>query len=74
VSSRRDHEASRERQVRRILGRRGFDLLKPQKAFETGYMIREVETGRIVFGDQPARFSKTLDEIEAYVDALKAHD
>jgi hypothetical protein len=70
MSSRRDHDPSRERQVRRILGRRGLDLLKPQKAFETGYMIREVETGRIVFGDTPTRFSKSLDDIEAYVENL----
>jgi hypothetical protein len=72
MSSRAGHEASRERQVRRILGRYGLNLLKPEKPFLTGYMVREAETGRIVFGDQPARFSKNLEEIEAYVEELSS--
>jgi hypothetical protein len=58
--------------VRRILGRHGLDLLKPQKAYETGYMVREAASGRIVFGDKPVRFSKTLEDIEAYVEGLVA--
>ena len=72
MSSRRGADPSRERQVRRILGRHGLDLLKPEKAYEEGYMLRERETGRIVFGDSPSRFSKSLDEIEAYVENLAA--
>jgi hypothetical protein len=74
MSSRAGHESARERQVRRILGRHGLDLLKPQKAYEAGYMIRDTETGKVVFGDQPTRFSKSLEDIEAYVEELRARD
>jgi hypothetical protein len=56
--------------VKRVLGRYGLDLLKPEKAYEEGYMLLDRESGRIVFGDSPARFSKSLDDIEAYVENL----
>ena len=74
MSSRSGHDASRERQVKRILVRHGLDLLKPEKPFMTGYMLRDSESGAIVFGDKPERFSKTLEEIEAYVEDLVNRD
>jgi hypothetical protein len=35
-----------------------------------GYMLRDVESFKVVFGDQPYLFSVDLDEIEAYLDKL----
>jgi hypothetical protein len=75
MSSRRDHLASRERQIKRLLGRRNYDLLKPQKLnakieAHGGYKVRDAATGSIVFGEQGYEFSATLEDIEAWLVAL----
>ena len=75
MSSRRDHLASRERQTKRLLGRRNLDLLKPLKPSSKvlehgGYKVRDAATGKIVFGDRGYEFSADLDEIEAWLEAL----
>jgi hypothetical protein len=74
MSSRRDHLASLERQVKRRLGRLNLDLLKPLKPdakvlAHGGYKLRDAATGQIVFGETPYPFSKTLEEIEEWLDA-----
>jgi hypothetical protein len=75
MSSRRDHLASRERQIRRLLGRRNYDLLKPKKPnpkieAHGGYKVRDAATGKVVFGEQGYEFSATLEDIEGWLDAL----
>ncbi|HVY52197.1 MAG TPA: hypothetical protein VHA07_11655 [Devosia sp.] len=75
MSSRRNHLASRERQIRRLLGRRNYDLLKPLKLTPRiqahgGYKVRDAATGKIVFGEQGYEFSATLEEIEAWLQSL----
>jgi hypothetical protein len=55
--------------------RHGLHILKPQKpdprvARHGGYMLRDVETAKIVFGDQPYPFAADLEEIEAYLEKL----
>jgi hypothetical protein len=77
MSSRRDSFAAIERRVRRALGRHNLDLLKPQKPdakvlAHGGYKLRDAATGKIVFGELPYPFCKTLEEIEAYIDELNA--
>jgi hypothetical protein len=64
-----------ERRIRRIAVRHGLHILKPQKpdprvAKHGGYMLRDVETAKIVFGDQPYPFAADLEEIEAYIEKL----
>jgi hypothetical protein len=75
MSSRRDSPAARERRVRRVAGRHGLDLLKPERrdarvAAHGGYMLREAASGRIVLGAEPYRFSQSLEEVEAWLERL----
>ena len=70
--SRKDSTAALERRVRRVAVRRGLHILKAQKPDARvlrhgGYMLRDVDTAAIVFGDQPYPFSADLDEIEAFL-------
>lgn len=70
--SRRDSLPAVERRLKRIAGRHGLNLLKPQKPDAQvlrhgGYMLRDEETARIVFGDAEYRFCADIDEIEAYL-------
>jgi len=75
VVSYKDSTPSVERRVRRIAVRHGLHILKPQKpdprmAGRGGYMLRDVETAKIVLGDQPHPFAAGLEEIEAYLEKL----
>ena len=71
----KDRTSALERRVRRVAVRHGLHILKPQKpdprvAKHGGYMLRDVETAKIVFGDQPYPFAADLEEIEAYLATL----
>lgn len=73
MSSRRDQLASQERRIKRLLGRMNIDLLKPLKPdakvlAHGGYKLRDAATGKIVFGETPYPFSKTLEEIEDWIE------
>jgi hypothetical protein len=73
--SRKDSTSAVERRIRRIAVRHGLHILKPQKpdprvTRHGGYMLRDVETAKIVFGDQPYPFAADLAEIEAYLEKL----
>ena len=75
MSSRKKHLASQERQVKRLLGRRNLDLLQPLKPSAKvlehgGYKVRDAATGKIVFGDAGYEFSASLEEVEAWIEAL----
>jgi hypothetical protein len=70
--SRRDAINSVERRVRRLATRYGLHLMKAQKPDKRvlahgGYMLRDGETMKIVFGDKEYLFSADIDEIEAYL-------
>ena len=72
MSSRAHTPTALERRVRRVAVRRGMSLLKPQKPTPKvlahgGYMLRDDDTGKIVFGNQSYDFSADLDEIEAFL-------
>ena len=71
----RDSVSAVERRIRRIAVRHGLHILKPQKpdarvARHGGYMLRDVQTAKIVFGDKPYPFAADLEEIEAYIEKL----
>ncbi len=75
MSSRRDHLASQERQVKRLLGRHNYDLLKPVKLNAKilehgGYKVRDAATGKVIFGEAGYEFSATLEDIESWLEAL----
>ena len=75
IVSYKNRTSAVERRVRRIAVRHGLHILKPQKpdprvAQHGGYMLRDVETAKIVFGDQPYPFAADLEEIEAYIEKL----
>ena len=67
------HEvASHERRVKRVAVRYGLSLMKAQKPFgrvleHGGYMLREDETRKIIFGDKGYEFSADLDEVEEFL-------
>ena len=70
--------ASHERRVRRVAVRYGLNLMKAQKPFgkvleHGGYMLRDDDTRKIVFGDKGYEFSATLDEVEDFLLAQPKH-
>ncbi len=75
--SRSNSTAALERRVRRIAVRHGLHILKAQKPDTKvlqhgGYMLRDAESFKIVFGDQPYAYCADLDELEEYLDKLGA--
>lgn len=71
MGSRADTDTARLRRLRRIGHRMGMTILQVRKAEKKkpgGYMLSMDEERRIVLGDQPAPYSATLDEVEAYLD------
>jgi hypothetical protein len=71
--SRRDALASVERRVRRLATRYNLHLMKAQKPDKRvlahgGYMLRDGETMKILFGDHEYLFSASLDDIETWLD------
>lgn len=76
MSSRKNQLASQERITRRLLGRHNYDLLKPARLTPRiiehgGYKVRDAATGEIVFGENKYEFSATLEDIEAWLEALE---
>jgi hypothetical protein len=64
--------ASQERRVKRLGYRYGVLLIKCAKPFgkvaeHGGYMLRDEDTRRIVFGADGYEFSATLDEVEDFL-------
>ena len=75
MSSRRHTLAATERRMKRQLGKHHLDLLKAQKPTPKvlehgGYKLRDAATGKIVFGEKSYEFSASLEDVEAYLDAL----
>jgi hypothetical protein len=71
--SRPGKQRSIERRVRRVATRLGLHLMiadKPDKHVRAhgGYMLREAETMRIIFGNKDYPYSADIDEIEAFLD------
>jgi hypothetical protein len=74
MSSRAHNVTALERRVRRLAVRRGMSMLvarkpDPKVLAHGGYMLRDDDTGAIVFGEAGYAFSATLDEIEAFLTA-----
>jgi hypothetical protein len=74
--SRKQSDPSRERRAKRICARRDLHLmapLKPDKKVQAhgGYMLRDGRTKAILLGDKDYLFSASMDEVEAYLDALE---
>jgi hypothetical protein len=64
--------ASHERRVRRLGRRYGVTLVICDKPFgkiaqHGGYMLRDEDTRKIVFGDTGYEFSATLEEVEDFL-------
>jgi hypothetical protein len=74
--SRANLQVSVERRVRRLAQRRGLSLLIAHKRnakidAHGGYMLRDDESGAIVFGNRSYEYSANLDEIEAWLVAAE---
>jgi hypothetical protein len=79
MSSRANSKTALERRVRRLAVRRGLSMLVAQKRTPRidahgGYLLRDDETGEIVFGNAGYDYSANLDEIEAYLTAGDEED
>lgn len=79
MSSRAHTTTAVERRLRRLAQRRGWSLLIAQKRnpkidAHGGYMLRDDETGAIVFGNTGYDFSADLDEIEAFIEGDASED
>ena len=66
--------ASQERRVKRLGYRYGVLLMKCAKPFgkvaeHGGYMLRDEDTRKIVFGADGYEYSATLDEVEEFLRA-----
>lgn len=64
--------SGQERRVRRLGRRYGVSLMKCEKRFgkvlqHGGYMLRDDDTRKIVFGHKGYEYSATLDEIEDFL-------
>jgi hypothetical protein len=74
MSSRAHTRTAVERRLRRLAQRRGWSLLIAQKRnakidAHGGYMLRDDETMKIVFGDRSYDFSASIEDIEAFLEA-----
>ena len=63
---------SLERRVKRLGRRYGVSLMKCEKLFgkiaqHGGYMLRDDDTRKIVFGNDGYEFSATLEEVEDFL-------
>jgi hypothetical protein len=77
MSSRANSTTALERRIRRVAQRRGLSLLiaqkrNPQIEAHGGYMLRDDDSRRIVFGDARYEFSANIEEIEAFLEGLAA--
>ncbi len=73
MSSRAHTTTATERRLRRLAQRRGWSLLFAHKRnakidAHGGYMLREDDTGKVVFGNVSYEYSASLEEIEAFLD------
>ncbi len=71
--SRPGNKRSIERRVRRVATRLGLHLMivgKPDKHVRAhgGYMLREAQTMRIIFGNKDYPYCADIDEIETFLD------
>ncbi|RUT29353.1 hypothetical protein EMQ25_14635 [Arsenicitalea aurantiaca] len=75
MSSRAGTETARLRRLRRFGHRRGYTILAAQrpasKVAGGGYMLSLDATFKPVLGDEPIPYSASLDEVEAYLEALE---
>jgi hypothetical protein len=74
--SRKQSDPSRERRAKRFCVRHNLHLMSPLKPDKKvlehgGYMLRDGATMKIVLGDKDYLFSASMDEVEAYLDALR---
>ena len=74
--SRPGGKRSIERRVRRVATRLGLHLMiveKPDKHVRVhgGYMLREAETMRVIFGDKDYPYCADIDEVEAFLNAYQ---
>jgi hypothetical protein len=74
--SRKEAITSRERRAKRLAIRYNLHIMTCQKPDKRvlahgGYMLRDGDTMKIVFGEKDYPFSASLDEIEAWLDALE---
>lgn len=72
--SRKEFEASRMRRMKRLAARLGLTILTSDKiktlGLPGGHALREDDSFKVVYGNEPKPFSASLDDIEAYLEAL----
>ncbi|MBB4050439.1 hypothetical protein GGR20_000057 [Devosia subaequoris] len=70
--SRKELDNSRMRRMKRAAARRGLTILTSEKTKVLGqpggHAVRDDDSFKIVFGDEPKPFSATLDDIESWLE------
>ncbi|MEO5805209.1 hypothetical protein [Devosia sp.] len=79
MSSRANSDAARERRLKRIAARKGLTIMLVQKhtpktRVHGGYMVRESEVYKVVFGNASYDYSADLDEVEEFLTADGSED
>lgn len=76
--SRKEFEASRMRRLKRLAARYGVTILTSEKIKTLGqpggHAIRDDETFKIIFGNEPKPFSASLDDIEEFFEKNTASE
>jgi hypothetical protein len=74
VMSRKEFDASRMRRMKRVAARHGLTILTAEKikvlGHPGGHQVRDDETFKIVYGDNPKPFSASLDDVESWLETL----
>ncbi len=74
--SRKEFDASRMRRMKRVAARHGLTILTAEKikvhGGPGGHALREDESFKVIFGNEPQPFSASLDDIEDYLDRIEA--
>jgi len=73
--SRANSDVAILRRLRRLAARKGLAILaaaKPNpKIPDGGYMLSDDESRTVILGDKPMPYSASLEQIEAYLDAVE---
>lgn len=74
--SRKEFDASRMRRLKRYAARYGVTILTDDKMKALrkpgGHALRDDESFKIIYGNEPTPFSASLDDIEAWLEANTA--
>lgn len=74
--SRKEFDASRMRRLKRLAARYGLTILTDEKmkvlGHAGGHAVRDDESFKVIYGNEPKPFSASLEDIESWLEANTA--